>query len=84
MRDLMGRDDFEHAVGAGAILNLDIRLVSDGSGGLLVGLIYRDRDGDRHVGLTPAQARQLAEWLRLAAMPGETVGATRPDPFTQK
>jgi len=73
MWDFSGHGDFNDAPSAGAILHFDVSLLRDSAGRGRVGLVHRDADSTQYVSFTPAQARQLAAWLRLAATSGKTV-----------
>jgi hypothetical protein len=69
-----GRDDiFDDAPSAGAILDFDLSLLRDSAGLRRIGVIHWNSDFTLHMSFTPAQARQLAAWLRLAATPGRTI-----------
>ncbi len=62
----------------GSVHNLEVSIMVDETGRRVVGLnVYGRDDPTVHAFLTPAEARRLAGWLRLAATPGKTLADAR-------
>jgi hypothetical protein len=57
----------------GRVKGIEVTIMEGEGGGPLPALTFRDDEGDVHVVLWASDARQLSEWLRLAAMPGRTL-----------
>ena len=66
----------------GRMKDWEIRVVDDPNGGRSVGIAIERHNADGpnerfYAVLSPAQARQLAQWLRVAAAPGRTLAEAR-------
>ena len=75
----------------GAVKDFEVRVVQDEGGRRMIAVIYQTQpyNGPPFYGLfpqrwqpfyglaTPSQARQFAEWLRIAAAPGNTIAEAR-------
>jgi len=64
---------YKNLADVGTMKGLSITTVKDPSGVHRVGITFVKAE----VCLTVAQAHQLAEWLRLAALPGRTLAVAR-------
>jgi hypothetical protein len=62
----------------GSVYNLEVSIMVDDAGRRVVGLnVYSRQEPTVYAFLTPAEARLLAGWLRLAASPGKTLADAR-------
>jgi hypothetical protein len=69
---------FQEEDSLGTVQNLEVTVAIDERRRRMVGLnIYSREDATVHAFLTPAEARLLAGWLRLAATPGRTLAEAR-------